>query len=295
MRGTLHALRAHDLLPLTQITQKRMRRSMAGRAGALGLTDQVIESVNHAVVNELSESGAITRAELREMVLRAHRDEPSRDVISHLIYQLAVRGLICHGPFRESQQLIVHTESWVGPSTVSNHDDFLARMLERYVVGHGPVSEADAARWFALPLSTIRGARAALGHALIDVDTPTGAQWMATGLQAERILSMCDRRPGVRLLPGFDEFMLGYADRSFAVPAEFVKAIVPGGNGMFRATVCSGASVIGTWLQGPRGEALQIHEFAPISSRTASGIRSAAREISRITGKRVSVQLPPLV
>jgi hypothetical protein len=57
----------------------------------------------------------------------------------------------------------------------------------------------------------------------------------------------------VFLLPGFDEFVLGYADRSCAVPPEFADRIVPGGNGMFRATVVSDGRVVGTWRRTGSG------------------------------------------
>jgi hypothetical protein len=62
-----------------------------------------------------------------------------------------------------------------------------------------------------------------------------------------------DEALAVRLLPGFDEFVLGYADRTCAVRPEFADRIVPGGNGMFRPTVVSGGRVVGTWGWSGRG------------------------------------------
>ena len=59
--------------------------------------------------------------------------------------------------------------------------------------------------------------------------------------------------PGQRTvlaLPGFDEFLLGYADRSLVLPPEHADKIVPGGNGMFKKTIVAGGRVIGTWA-GP--------------------------------------------
>ena len=43
--------------------------------------------------------------------------------------------------------------------------------------------------------------------------------------------------PGVLALPGFDEFILGYKDRRLHVPDGMLDRIVPGGNGVFRATI----------------------------------------------------------
>ncbi|WP_166983739.1 winged helix DNA-binding domain-containing protein [Paramicrobacterium fandaimingii] len=298
MRGTLHVLRAEDLLPMAAVTRKRVLGGMAGQARRLDISQSTISRVIDAVTDVLSVSEPVGRAELREIVVRAHGGEPAREVVSHLIYQLCTRGLICHGPFRGEQHLIVHTESWLGAhpasARVSNPDldDFLAQMLKHYVTGHGPVSEADAARWFGLPLTTIREARLSLGEQLVTVLTPSGAQWMSTTAETERILSSLSCRPRVRLLPGFDEFMLGYADRSFAVPAHARDEIVPAKNGMFRSTVCAGASVVGTWSKGKLGEQLHVQPFAELSAHTKQGIHTAAQEIGRVTGKQVSVRLP---
>ncbi|WP_098407565.1 winged helix DNA-binding domain-containing protein [Paramicrobacterium agarici] len=292
MRGTLHVLRAEDLRPLTRITRKRVLGSMAGRARALNITDAEIDDVMLSVSDDLISSGPVTRAELRDSVGRAYHGGPSSQTVSHLIYRLAVSGTICHGPFRDGQQLIVHTDSWIGHRAESDAEEFLARMLRRFVSGHGPVSDADAARWFGLPLTTIRAARTRLGDAICTVETTSGPQWMVTGAETEQILASLHRRPPVRLLPGFDEFMLGYGDRSFAVPEQFLDEIVPGGNGMFRATVCSGASVIGTWSKAKKRGAVAVAPFSDVTPSMKNAIRVAAREVERVTGNQVTVQFP---
>ncbi|MFP5368069.1 MAG: DNA glycosylase AlkZ-like family protein, partial [Actinomycetes bacterium] len=58
------------------------------------------------------------------------------------------------------------------------------------------------------------------------------------------------RSPGQRsvlLLPGFDEFLLGYQDRRLVLAAEHADRIVPGGNGVFKKTLVAGGEVVGTW------------------------------------------------
>jgi hypothetical protein len=58
---------------------------------------------------------------------------------------------------------------------------------------------------------------------------------------------------GTFLLPGFDEFVLGYGDRTAVVEPEHAQQIVPGNNGMFRATVVHQGRVVGTWGYRGRG------------------------------------------
>ncbi|MGC2164666.1 MAG: crosslink repair DNA glycosylase YcaQ family protein, partial [Gallionella sp.] len=49
------------------------------------------------------------------------------------------------------------------------------------------------------------------------------------------------------LLPAFDEYLLGYKDRSAVLAKEHADKIVPGGNGMFLPTMVLNGRVVGTW------------------------------------------------
>jgi hypothetical protein len=48
------------------------------------------------------------------------------------------------------------------------------------------------------------------------------------------------------LLPAFDPYLLGWKDRSFAVPAEHARRVHPGG-GIVRATAVDDGVAVGTW------------------------------------------------
>ena len=53
------------------------------------------------------------------------------------------------------------------------------------------------------------------------------------------------QRARVHLLPGFDEYVLGYKDRSAILAPEHSQAIVPGGNGVFRPTIVVDGEISG--------------------------------------------------
>ena len=48
-------------------------------------------------------------------------------------------------------------------------------------------------------------------------------------------------------LPGFDEYLLGYKDRTLMIAPEHKQAIIPGGNGVFQSTIVRGGRVVATW------------------------------------------------
>ncbi|MGX5658068.1 DNA glycosylase AlkZ-like family protein, partial [Geodermatophilus nigrescens] len=86
------------------------------------------------------------------------------------------------------------------------------------------------------------GARARL--AAVDVD---GTELYLDPEVPDRLAACRAEAEGLHLLPGFDEVVLGYADRTCTVPAEHADRIVPGGNGVFRPTVVVGGTAVGTW------------------------------------------------
>ena len=84
----------------------------------------------------------------------------------------------------------------------------------------------------------------------------------------ERLARAREAAEGVLLLPGFDELLLGYGDRTAVLDPAFAERVVPGRNGMFRATVVSAGRVAGTWRDAGSGarrtlEAEPFESFSP--------------------------------
>ena len=87
------------------------------------------------------------------------------------------------------------------------------------------------------------------------------------------------RARGLFLLPGFDEYMLGYSDRSVALDAAHAQKIVPGNNGMFMPTIVARGRVIGTWRAVAKRSGVTVTPlpFAPLSASDARSFAAAAK------------------
>jgi hypothetical protein len=104
-------------------------------------------------------------------------------------------------------------------------DEALRWLGSRYAAAHVGATPGDLAAWSGLG---IRDARAALLG--VGAGVPAGRAQMRQR----------------RLLPAFDPYLLGWKDRSFAVPAELKRRVFPGG-GMLRAVTLQDGLVTGTW------------------------------------------------
>jgi len=98
----------------------------------------------------------------------------------------------------------------------------------------------------------------------------------------------------VHLLPGFDEYLLGYRDRSAVLDPAHAQRICPGGNGMFNPTIVIDGVVTGTWRRTFKGGAVVV-ETTPFRSLTAaenSALAAAADRYGRFLGLPVVLLHP---
>jgi hypothetical protein len=85
-----------------------------------------------------------------------------------------------------------------------------------------------------------------------------------------------------RLLPAFDPYLLGWKDRSFAVPLEFARRVHPG-TGIVRAVATVDRLAVGTWrARRVVGRvAVELDTFAPISAKDRAALEREAADVQR--------------
>jgi hypothetical protein len=193
----------------------------------------------------------------------------------HLLWYVAQTGTACLGPTEDGEQLFVLLDEWVVAPRRLEREEALAELTLRYFAGHGPATVADLARWAGLPLRDVRAGLALVGDRL-DRLAVDGVDYHLDPRTPERLAACREEARGLFLLPGFDEFVLGYGDRGAVLAPEFADRIVPGNNGMFRATVVSDGRIVGTWGQTGRGAARRV-VATPFTSFTAEEVAALDR------------------
>jgi hypothetical protein len=95
------------------------------------------------------------------------------------------------------------------------------------------------------------------------------------------------------LLPGFDEYLLGYTDRSASLDPAYAKQVHPGGNGVFAPTLISQGRVVGTWKRAFKKGTIVVapNPFNVLSKAEAQAFAAAAERYGAFM-KMPSVLLP---
>lgn len=270
MRGTAFLIPAADAAWLGQLCAGPAIRAARARQSQLGLDDGGMARATDIALAALAEAPrGLSRAELFAL-WEADGQSAKGGAGYHLLGRMVSETLAFFGPWNGRDQNVVLAESWV-PAGSGLQDRFngdriaaTAEFLRRYLTSHGPATIRDFTWWTKL---TLREARAALELVAGEFESnadPEPAYWRP-GLR-EEMAALGAELAEPRLLPGFDEFILGYQDRLFAMTQEQHHRLVPGNNGVFAKSVVVDGQVVGLWKRGgrPGKRTLEVEELTSI-------------------------------
>ncbi|MEI2718328.1 MAG: winged helix DNA-binding domain-containing protein [Candidatus Nanopelagicales bacterium] len=285
MRGTLHLVPAVDAGWMLASTGRLALNGVKRRWQNLGLDEQTANRAAEILQAALAGGHRLTRSEALQTLTDSGIDTSGQRGY-HFIWFASQIGVTCLGPNVGREQTIVLLADWAPHQVTRDPDDALRELALRFVRSHGPVSTADFARWTGLGVRAARRAITANDDAVTTVATTDGSgepQWQ--GREPLEPFS------GALVLPGFDEFILGYKDRSAMVDPQFQNRLVPGGNGVFRATIVVDGQVRGTWRRTRRrsAEVIEVESFAPLSVPARKALNAAFAGYGRFLDRAVTV------
>ncbi|MDQ1006678.1 hypothetical protein QFZ82_001163 [Streptomyces sp. V4I23] len=265
MRGTLQLVPAADARWLLGLFGPVYLALAARRLRELGLDEALCERAAKLIVSAVDGEGPLTRAELTERLGTLGVESKGQSAF-HLIRRTALSGLICHGPQRAGEATFVLLDDWLpasGPSPLTG-SAAVTELARRYRAAHGPSDVEDFAHWSGLRTTVCKSA------------------WAAAGEPAWEDAAHIPRGD-VRLLPAYDNYLVGYRRRDLSVPAEHERRVWPGG-GVIRATVVVDGWAVGTWSGGRRGAEPVVEPFPgnePLDAAVSAEIARESADIAR--------------
>ena len=280
MRGTLHFVAAQDVRWLLALLTPRVIAHSAGRYRQLELDEATFARGKEVFARALQGGKQLTRDEMLHELEQAGISTAGQRGY-HLLGRAAQDGLICFGTRRGKQQTFTLLDEWVPLTRSLPRDEALAELTRRYFTGHGPATLQDLMQWAGLTAAEAKTGLAAAGKTLIQETIADRVYWMPC--EAPEINHAT---PSVHLLPGFDEYLLGYRDRSAVLDPAYAQRICPGGNGMFSPTIVIDGVVTGTWKRTFKGGAVVIETtpFRPLTAAENDALGAAADRYGEFLG-----------
>ncbi|MBV9731756.1 MAG: AlkZ family DNA glycosylase, partial [Verrucomicrobia bacterium] len=271
LRSTLHFTAAADVHWLLELTAPRILSTASLRFERYGLDTAVLARIRKLLVKTLQGSQQLTRDEIYAVLQRARISvEGQRGY--HILWRMGVDRIICFGTRRGKQTTFTLLEEWAPRGRKLDRDTALAELTRRYFVGHGPATLQDFVWWSGLKVSDAKAGLAMAKSRLESLNLNDQVYWLSPETP-----SLSKAAPMIYLLPGFDELLLGYRDRSASLDPVYRQKVQAGSNGIFLGTIVVNGRVIGTWKRELRKSAARVttSAFRPLTRAETDGLEKA--------------------
>ena len=290
MRGTLHLLTPHEAGAFLALIASGRSWERPSWQRYFGVSPKQMEALRLAIPDILG-NGPLTREELVAAITARrgleHVGEELRSGWGTLLKPLAWQGALCSGPSRGNRVTFMRPEDasadW---RPLPEPDEAAPIAMAAYLRAYGPTTADAFGNWLAggyFGKRQLRAWFAALEDRLAEVEVD-GEPMVVL---AEDLPELLGTRPtrAVRLLPGFDQYVLGpgTADGHVVPPAR--RAVVSRQAGWISPVVVAGGVVGGTWELDEAD--VRIAWFAESGRPPQARLRAEVVRLGEILGREL--------
>ncbi len=283
MRPTWHFVTPADIRWLLALTAPRVHAVSAGRYRELELDEATFKRCHKALIKALRGGQHLTREELGVALEKAGIAEAKGQRLAYLVMHAELEGLICSGPRRGKQFTYALLEERVPPARRLTRDEALAELTQRYFVSHGPATAQDFAKWSGLTIADAKHGLAAVKDQLQHERLNGDDYWFSFSLSPARLVS-----PTAHLLSVYDEYLIGYKDRSMIGGPEIIAKLFTMGAALSYLVVIDG-QIVGTWRRALSKDtvSITIEYWARVTKAQTRAVAAAAQRYGEFLGKAV--------
>ena len=288
MRPTWHFVVPEDVRWLLELTAPRVRAGLASRYRELEIDDSIAARAGAAFAAELAGGRHLTRPELGR-ALSGAGISPEGQRLPHLLLRAELDQLIVSGPRRGKEFTYSLLEERVPKVPAMDRSEALTELTLRYFRSHGPAQVQDFTWWSGVTAGEARRgitfAGAALEHRVVE-GKDYWSDAAANGASSAAVVA--------HLLPNFDEYTVGYRDRSALMPAagRFDPSLFSFGSILSNVVTVDGV-VRGGWRRSSARSTMLIEArlFEKLTERETAAVADAGRRMSRFLGRPVELAL----
>jgi hypothetical protein len=262
MRPTWHFVSPADIRWLLSLTAPRVHAASAYYNRKLELDDAAFKYTNTVLAKTLQGGKQLTRDELASALQQAGIATEGEQRVTNIMMRAELDGIICSGARRGKQFTYALLAERAPHARMLARDEALAELTTRYFTSHGPATIQDFVWWSGLTVADAKAGLAMLTSHLQPETINGQTYWFSPSMQPVQDLSQT-----AYLLPNFDEYTVGYTDRSAIFDALHTHKLDPRG-GLLTNTMVLDGQVVGTWKRAFKKNAVVIeaNSFTPLSN-----------------------------
>jgi len=283
MRGTLHFISGQDIHWMLKLLTPRIVAANASRLKKEYEVDEKVISRSKKIIVKALQGGHQRSRDALYQTLESAKIPAKGQRGLHILWRLSQDGVLCFGTREGKQHTFTLLDEWIPATRKFLRDEALAELALRYFSSHGPALLSDFTWWSGLSSTDAKAGFEMIKSKLIqekfddkiyimpaDITVP-GKHVMTTTI----------------LLPNFDEYTVGYTDRSTLF--NFGKK-VEHGNGIFKPIVMVNGQMVGTWKRTFKKKTIDliVKVFSTSGKTQKEAIESSAERYAKFLGRDIS-------
>jgi hypothetical protein len=283
MRPTWHFVTPKDIRWLLKLTAPRVEAASAFMFRQLELDTKTFKRSNNIIAKTLEGGKQLTRTEL-QAVLKQKKIIAEGHRLAYIVMKAELDAVICSGAKRDKQFTYALLDERVSPIKPLTKKEALAELATRYFTSRGPATTKDFATWSGLSVTEAKEGVAMLSSKFIKekiheqeyIFIP--ASW---GINNKIQTSF--------LMPDYDEYGMGYRDRSAIFNTKVDLSQFKNDNPIFNRMIIIDGKIEGTWKRVIKNNAVKIEAipFAPLSKAKQQVLKKAIKKYCVFVGKEV--------
>ncbi len=237
--GTLHFVTASDICWMLELLTPRIIARNTRRYRELELDEKTLKKSNGVLKNALQDGKHLNRREL-VAVLNENGISAEGQRTPYMLQRASLDGLICQkGMHSNNNPIYMSMDELPKTKTLTRHEA-LAELARRYFTSHGPATLQDFVWWSGLLSKDAKIGLEAVKSSLVSETIEDKTYWYSPSKQDIEY-----RSPTAHLLPSFDEYLVGYKDRSASL--EYVHSKKKSIENIMHPTIAVDGQIVGIW------------------------------------------------
>ncbi len=284
MRPTWHFVAPADIRWMLNLTAPRVHAVNAYYYRKLELDDATFRRSNAALTKALQGGNQLTREELRGVLRQTGVATDGELRMSYIMMRAELDGIACSGARRGKQFTYMLLDERAPQARTFDRDEALAELSKRYFTSRGPATVKDFVWWSGLTTADAKAGiemvRSQFNCEIVDDQT----YWFP-----DNAPTASNASPIAYLLSTYDEYLIGYKDRSAYIAAEHAEKIVSGDT--YTSTIVLNGRVVGVWKRTIKKGTVVIETifFTTLKKAEKQSVAVAAQQYGAFLGMPVEL------
>ena len=283
MRPTWHFVRPEDIRWMLELTAPRINALCETYYRKLELDAVTFKRSNAILTKNLRGGKQLTRTELTDLLQKNDIRTADRLRFTYLLVRAELDGIICSGARRGKQFTYALLDERAPQTRTLERNAALAELASRYFFSHGPATIRDFAWWSGLTVADASRGLDSIKTRLIS-EVENGQTYWFADLTAVKAPS-----PTGHLLPDYDEYTVGYTDRSAIFDSSNTTKLDSRGSELAQYMIVIDGLIAGTWKRTIKKSeaAIELVRFRDLTRAEEQAIADAAGHYGKFLGLQI--------